>query len=349
MARIEDVAARAGVSVGTVSNVLNRPQAVAPKTRARVETAIAELGYLPNESARALVAGRSRTLGLVVPDVTNPFFADLARGAEEVADKHDVVVMLYNSAESAERELRYLGRLETQRVLGILVTPVNRGGRATDELIARGTPVVLLDRGQASRSVCSVAVDHRAGGALAGAHLAERGHRRIAFLGGPLAVPQVADRFEGARDAIAAAGGALVPVETGTLPAAGTGDGFEAIETSALTVAAGREAAAALVARPAGERPTAVFCANDLLALGVLQTVARAGLRVPEDLAIVGYDDIEFAAAAAVPLTSVRQPREQLGRVAAELLFEEINDADRHGHRQVVFQPELVIRSSSQP
>jgi LacI family transcriptional regulator len=329
MARIEDVAARAGVSVGTVSNVLNRPQAVAPKTRARVETAIAELGYLPNESARALVSGRTRTVGLVVPDVTNPFFADLARGAEEVADKHDVVVMLYNSAESAERELRYLGRLETQRVMGILVTPVNRGGRAIGELIDRGTPVVLLDRGQAARSVCSVAVDHRAGGGLAGSHLTERGHRRIAFVGGPLAAPQVGDRVDGARAAVLAGGGTL-----------------EVIETPGLTVAAGRDAATTLLQRPADRRPTAVFCANDLLALGVLQTVTRAGLRVPEDLTLVGYDDIEFAAAAAVPLTSVRQPREQLGRVAAELLFEEINDAGRHSHRQVVFQPELVVRRS---
>ncbi|BBH67959.1 LacI family transcriptional regulator [Actinoplanes sp. OR16] len=329
MARIEDVAARAGVSVGTVSNVLNRPHAVAPKTRARVEAAITELGYLPNESARALVSGRSRTVGLVVPDVTNPFFADLARGAEEVADKHDVVVMLYNSADSIERELRYLGRLETQRVQGILVTPVDRGGRAVEDLISRGTPVVLLDRGQPSRNVCSVTVDHRAGGRLAGTHLTELGHRRIAFLGGPLSAPQVADRLDGARQAATAAGAVL-----------------ETIETSALTVAAGREAAGALALRDAGERPSAVFCANDLLALGVLQTVTREGLRVPEDLAIVGYDDIEFAAAAAVPLTSVRQPREQLGRVAAELLFEEIHDAGRHGHRQVAFQPELVVRRS---
>ncbi|MBB2940735.1 LacI family transcriptional regulator [Actinoplanes lutulentus] len=330
MARIEDVAALAGVSVGTVSNVLNRPQAVTPKTRARVETAIAELGYLPNESARALVSGRSRTVGLVVPDVTNPFFADLARGAEEVADKHDVVVMLYNSAESPERELRYLGHLETQRVQGILATPVNPGGQAVEALIKRGTPVVLLDRGQASRTVCSVAVDHRAGGRLAATHLTEIGHRRIAFVGGPLSVPGVAERLDGARSAVDHSDILL-----------------ETIETPSLTVAAGREAATTLVRRPARERPTAVFCANDLLALGVLQTVAREGLRVPEDLAIVGYDDIEFAAAAAVPLTSVRQPREQLGRVAAELLFEEINDPSRHGHRQVVFQPDLVVRTSS--
>ncbi len=325
MARIEDVAARAGVSVGTVSNVLNRPHAVTPKTRARVEAAIAELGYLPNEAARALVAGQSRTLGLLVPDVTNPFFADLARGAEEVADQHDVIVMLYNSADSAEREARYLGRLETQRVQGILVTPVGVGGKGIEDLTQRGTPVVLLDRGAGRRSLCSVVVDDHVGGQIAAAHLVERGHRQLAFVGGPMEMPQVADRLDGARTIIEAAGAVL-----------------DVIETPALSVAAGRAAAARIPAAA-----TAVFCANDLLALGVLQTVTRAGKSVPHDLAIVGYDDIEFAAAATVPLTSVRQPRHQLGRVAAELLFEEIEHGARHGHRQVVFQPELVVRASS--
>ncbi|MEV6348764.1 LacI family DNA-binding transcriptional regulator [Actinoplanes sp. NPDC051851] len=330
MARIEDVAARAGVSAGTVSNVLNRPQAVSPKTLERVRAAIAELGYLPNESARALVAGRTRTVGLIVPDVTNPFFADLANGAEEVADTHDVIVMLYNSAESTDRELRYLGQLETQRVQGVLVTPVDLGGGNVLALIERGTPVVLLDRGTGLRDLCSVAVDDRAGGRLAATHLVEHGHRRVAFIGGPLAVPQVRERLDGAREMVDAAGGIL-----------------EVIEVPGLTVGAGRSVAAALAERPPGERPTAVLCANDLIALGVLQAATRAGLRVPGDLAIVGYDDIEFAAAAAVPLTSVRQPRHQLGRVAADLLFEEINDGKRHSHRQVVFQPELVVRAST--
>lgn len=330
MARIEDVAARAGVSAGTVSNVLNRPHAVAPKTRERVQAAIAELGYLPSEAARALAAGSTRTMGLVVPDVTNPFFADVARGAEAVADEHDVIVMLYNSAESAERELRYLGQLEAQRVQGILAIPVDLSGSSVKALMKRGTPVVLLDRGCGLRNLCSVEVDDRSGGELAATHLVGQGHRQIAFVGGPLRVLQVNGRLTGAKQVITAAGGTL-----------------EVIETPALNVAAGRRAAATLLAQPAAQRPTAVFCANDLLALGMLQTVTRAGVRVPQDLAIVGYDDIEFAAGAAVPLTSVRQPRQLLGQTAAELLFEEINNGDRHGHRQVVFQPELIVRASS--
>jgi LacI family transcriptional regulator len=313
--------------MGTVSNVLNRPEAVAPATRARVQAAMAALAYVPHEAARALGAGRSRTLGLVVPDVTNPFFADLARGAELVADRHDMVVMLYSSADSAERELRYLGQLEEQRVQGILVTPVDAAGATVQELVRRGTPVVLVDRAAGRRELCSVSVDNLTGGRLAAQHLIDRGHRRIAFAGGPVTAPQVGERLAGARQI---AGGAV-----------------QLVATTALTVAAGRAAGAALAAQPTGSRPTAVFCANDLLALGVLQAVSRAGLRVPADLAVVGYDDIEYAAAAAVPLTSVRQPRERLGEVAADLLFAEIDERDRHQHRQVVLAPELVVRDST--
>ncbi|WP_328468684.1 LacI family transcriptional regulator [Actinoplanes sp. NBC_00393] len=326
MARIEDVAAHAGVSVGTVSNVLNRPEAVAVKTRDRVLAAITELGYLPNEAARSLAAGRSRTIGLIVPDVTNPFFADVARGAEQVADERDVVVMLYNSGESVEREEGYFGRLETQRVQGVLVSPVHQAGGAIDDLVRRGTPVTLLDRGTGRHGLCCVSVDDHTGGGLAVRHLVEQGYRRLAYVGGPLSMPQAAARLAGARQAAEAAGATI-----------------EVIETRTVSVAEGRAAAAEI----AGRSAQAVFCANDLLALGLLQAVTRLGLRVPDDLAIVGYDDIEYAAAAAVPLTSVRQPRAELGRVAAELLFEEIDSPGQHRHRQVVFQPDLVVRQSS--
>ncbi|MEU4559463.1 LacI family DNA-binding transcriptional regulator [Actinoplanes sp. NPDC023936] len=332
MIRIADVAARAGVSVGTVSNVLNRPHAVAPATRQRVHAAITQLGYVPNEAARSLAAGRRRAIGLIVPDVTNPFFADVTRGAEQVADQRDVVVMLYSSGESGEREARYVDRLESQRVQGVLASPVQEAGPAVTGLAGRGTPVTLVDRGSARRDLCCVSVDDHAGGRLAAEHLVATGHRRLAYLGGPLSVPQVTARLAGAREVCGAAGATL-----------------EVIETEAMSVVAGRRAGAALAGRPAVDRPDAVFCANDLLALGLLQTVSRHGLRVPADLAIVGYDDIDYAAAAAVPLTSVRQPRAELGRAAAELLFEEIDTPGQHRHRQVVFQPELVVRQSSGP
>ena len=331
-ASIKEVAQHAGVSLGTVSNVLNRPEMVAEATRRRVLDAIAELGYVRNDSARQLRAGRSRTIAIVVLDVANPFFTDVVRGAEQVIEAAGSMLVVCNSGENAAREDRHLELLEEQRVGGILITPVADDRQPVlKRLIDRGIPVVLVDRGAGTANRCSVAVDDELGGRLAVDHLLERGHRRIAYVGGPFGIAQVADRHAGASAAVAGIPDADLIVA----------------ETPNLTVASGRDAARRLVTRPMGKRPTAIFCANDLLALGVLQEVTTRGLRVPDDMAIVGYDDIEFAGAAAVPLSSVRQPREQLGRTAAELLLEETRDGADHQHRHVVFQPELVVRQSS--
>lgn len=330
-ASIKKVAQKAGVSVGTVSHVLNRPHLVAPGTRRRVLDAIDALGYVRNESARHLRAGRSRIIGLVVLDVANPFFTDVARGAEALAAEHDSVIMLCNSGEEVAREQHHLELLEEQRVQGVLISPVDAADPRLDRLVEHGVPVVLVDRG-AGRNRCSVAVDDVLGGRLAAAHLHEQGHRNIAFVGGPFTIRQAADRHAGVVEA---------------LTEAGDDTDLSVLETPSLTVASGRAAAGELADLRDDVRPTAVFCANDLLALGVLQEVTRRGLRVPADVALVGYDDIDFAAAAAVPLSSVRQPREDLGRAAMELLLDEVNHPDRHRHRQVVFEPELVVRESS--
>jgi LacI family transcriptional regulator len=331
---IKEVAHHAGVSVGTVSNVLNRPDMVAPSTRRRVLDAITQLGYVRNDSARQLRAGRSNTIAIVVLDVANPFFTDVVRGAELAADEHGVMVVVCNSGENPARERRHLEQLEQQRVRGVLITPVeDHPGSRLEQLIQRGTPVVLVDRGSGQHNRCSVAVDDVLGGRLAGAHLIGRGHRQIAFVGGPPSIQQVADRHRGVAEALAgpAAAGAELLV----------------MHTPSLSVAGGRQAAARIADLPAEQRPTAVFCANDLLALGVLQEMTLRGLQVPKDIAIIGYDDIDFAAAAAVPLSSIRQPREQLGRTAAKLLLEEVDEGDGHEHRHVVFQPELVVREST--
>jgi LacI family transcriptional regulator len=331
-ASVVDVAARAGVSLGTVSNVLNRPDRVAPATRDRVMRAIQELGFVRNEAARQLRAGRSRTIGLVVLDVGNPFFTDLARGVEATATKSGLSVVLCNSNDSDDREQHYLSLLQEQRAFGILITPVGKEMAAIDAVRRMGTPVVLVDRGS-NRRQGSVSVNDRVGGELAVAHLISQGHKRIGFVGGPLAINQVSERLAGARIAMQAAGlrdTALV-----------------VIETPRLDVESGRSTGAQIAAMSARRRPTAVFCANDLLALGLLQDTTRRQLAVPGDLAIVGYDDIDFAAAAAVPLTSVRQPRVQLGQAAMDLLLEEAIDPAGHQHRQVVFEPELVVREST--
>jgi LacI family transcriptional regulator len=330
---VKEVARQAGVSVGTVSNVLNRPHLVAPATRQRVLDAIAGLGFVRNESARQLRAGHSRTIGLVVLDVSNPFFTDVARGVEDAATAAGLAVIVCNSDEKAERERRYLDLLEEHRVQGILITPVSGVNERLRQLQRRGTPVVLLDRWAPTRDHCSVSVDDVSGGELAAAHLVEQGHQRIAFVGGPFSIKQVHDRRDGATRALLAAG----------LPAGA----LTVVATPALNFASGRAAGGQIADLPARRRPTAAVCANDLVALGLLQEMTRRRLRVPGDLAIVGYDDIDFAAAAAVPLSSVRQPRDQLGKSAAQLLIQETAEGEAHSHRQMVFEPQLVARDSS--
>ncbi|GAA4299822.1 LacI family DNA-binding transcriptional regulator [Klenkia terrae] len=328
---IRDVALRAGVSLGTVSNVLNRPDQVAEGTRERVLQAIGDLGFVRNESARQLRAGTSRTLGLVVLDIANPFFTDVARGVEDVANDAGLAVILCNSDDRPAKESAYLDLLAEQRVQGVLITPTADLSPNLESMRRRGTPVVLVDRRASGPGQCSVAVDDVLGGRLAADHLIERGHRRLAFVGGSSGLPQIQERHAG--------------VVAAVRERWGDEEALTVFAPSVLTVETGRQAAAQIVGMPAAQRPTAVICANDLLALGVLQEMTRHGVRVPEECAIVGYDDIDFAAAAAVPLTSVRKPRRELGRRAAELLLDE--SAEGHVHEQIVFEPVLVVRESS--
>ena len=328
---VKDVAAAAGVSLGTVSNVMNRPEMVATATRERVERAMADLGFVRNESARQLRAGTSRTLAYVMLDGSNPFFHDVAQGIELAAEDAELSLFICNSNGRASREEMHLDRLLQQRVQGILITPVDPDSAFLGEVSRRGIPVVVVDRVRDSE-FCSVAVDDVYGGRIAVEHLIENGHTRVALAGGPETLGQVRERLQGAREVWADNG--LPPEDLVFLP------------TDALTVADGREAGERLAGLPVRRRPTAAFCANDLVALGLLQQAIGSGRRVPEDLAIVGFDDIEFAAAAAVPLTSVRQPRQELGRAAAHLVLDEATNP-AHVHEQAIFTPELIARAST--
>ncbi len=330
-ASVKDVAALAGVSVGTVSNVMNRPEKVSAAVVVRVHAAIDELGFVRNDAARQLRAGRSTTIGLVVLDVRNPFFTDLARGAEDRAALDGYSVILGNSDEKADREATYLDLFEVQRMHGVLISPFGDITERLRRLRERGIPAVLVDRTSADVSFSSVSVDDIAGGHLAVGHLLRQGRRRIAFVGGPLEIQQVTDRLAGARTAVASHPDATLEVVT----------------VEALTVMAGRAAGTALVARDHADRPDAVFAANDLVAMGVLQALVMVGnLEVPGQIALIGYDDIDFASAAVVPLSSIRQPSALIGQTAVEILLEEAADPAL-APRQVVFQPELVVRESS--
>ena len=332
---MKDVAALAGVSLGTVSNVVNSPQLVSEATRARVEVAIAKLGWVPNESARQLRAGRSRSIGMVVMDISNPFFADVLAGAETAVYDHGYTLQVGNSRSEPVRESEQLLLFEQQRVRGVLYTPVGALNDRITQMRHRNIPVVIVDRTGDGSGYCSVSVDDVEGGRLAAEHLFAQGHRAIAVVGGPGSLHQVRDRRLGVD---LARGQQAEPVRVMT------------VTTEAMDAASGVAAADQLLTLPVDERPTGVFATNDLLAMGLLQGFVTHGLRIPDDMAIIGYDDISFAASAAVPLSSIRQPREALGRRAAELLFDEIAAADNkteHEHQSVRFTPELVVRRSS--
>jgi LacI family transcriptional regulator len=329
---IKDVAQHAGVSVGTVSNVINRPDLVAPETRIRVQAIIDQLGYVRSEAARSLRAGQSRIIGQLVLDMANPFFADVASGAARAARSAGLRVMLCNSSNDPEEEAEYLSLFAEQRVRGVLLTPADPTGSDLAVLRRHEIPFVLVDRVTAEG--CSVSVDDVAGGRIAAAHLAELGHELVGYVSGPMSLAQCRDRRTGALAALTARG----------LPE----DSLIHVEAERMDVASGRDAGRRLLKLSRG--PTAVFCANDLLALGVLQSLYAEGVSVPGEMSIVGYDDIELASAAAVPLTSVHQPSVEMGQIAAELLIEETGteaERQRHRHRRVVLEPELIIREST--
>ena len=329
---VRDVAAAASVSVGTVSNVLNHPGKVAPETVARVQAAIERLGFVRNDAARQLRAGKSRSIGMVVLDVGNPFFTDVARGAEDRAAEDGFTLLLGNSDEKLAREGSYLDLFEEQRVHGILITPVGEDLARLGRVRANGTPTVLVDREADRAEFSSVSVDDVAGGYLAVRHLIEQGKRRIAFVGGPHGLRQVQDRLAGARKAVAETPGVQL----------------ELIDTDSLSVLQGRAAGEALQSREAVHRPDGVFAANDLLAMGVLQALHMLGdIRIPDDIALIGYDDIGFASAAVVPLSSIRQPAALIGYTAVDLMLREAAAGSGFEREHVVFQPELVVRQST--
>ena len=333
MVNIRDVARRSGVSAGTVSNVLNRPSYVNAETREKVLAAIAELDFVPRPTARQYRPGRERTLGLALADMGNPFFVDVALGAESAAKELGVGVLIVHNGEDSSREEQNLDLLVQQRVHGIMITPVDERNPRLESLVERGIPVVYVDRISGDRPCCWLATDDLAGGRQAGEHLLERGHRRIAFVGDESISRQVRDRYTGLLNAVRDAG----------MPASAV----EQIAAPAWNIREGRAVGLELAKRALPDRPTAVFCANDMLALGLLQELVLHGIRIPEDVAIVGFDDLEWASVATVPLTSVRQPRDLLGRTAVRMILDEIEQGAAHVHEHVSFAPELIVRESS--
>lgn len=328
MVGMSDVAAAAGVSHGTVSHALNHPERVSAETLARVRAAVDELGYVRNDSARQLRSGRSTTLGLVLVDNWSPFFNELSRGFEDAVVPERWNVTVANSALDVDREIAHLDAFEQRRVAGILIIPQSR--RTYERLIQmrrRGISCVLVDQQSEIADLPSVGVDDYAGGFSAARHLVDLGRRRIAFVGNPAVLSHARARLEGAR----AGAGEEATIET--------------IEVSRLEFDPGLEAGRQIASRSRRDRPDAVFCANDLLALGVIQVAFETGLRVPEDLAVIGYDDIGFATRVGMGITSVRQPAYELGKTAGRVLLDDI--ARREAPQHIVYTPELIPRAST--
>jgi LacI family transcriptional regulator len=322
---MRDVAKRAGVSVATVSNVLNRPQVVAGPTQDRVREAMRELGFVRNGSARQLRAGRSNVVCLVVPGFS-AYFDELAQGAEERAAENDLAVFVCSTHEDPVKEESYLKVLMEQRVRGIVLTRVSDVFLRPELTLARHAPVVLVDFPFPDH--CSTFVDDEHGGELAVRHLHDLGHRRIAWVGPPT-VPSITSRAKGVRRAAAELGMRVIE-----------------IETPARTVAsAGRVAAREL--HRIGV-PTGVICANDLTAVGMETELTSLGYSIPRDVSIVGFDDIEFAGSSIIPLTTVARHPSALGAGAIDLLLAGCGEED-HAHTQVVLPSELVVRDSSGP
>jgi len=329
---IRDVAREAGVSVGTVSNVLNKPDEVSPDSIARVQTAIDRLGYVRNDAARRLRAGVTSTVGFVVLDGRNPFFNEVVRGAEDEASRHGIAILVGNTDEDPAREQMYLDLFVEQQVRGVLLSPYGDITQRLEHLRERRIPVVLVDRMNPEGRFSSVATDSLSGGRMAAEHLLEQGRRRLAFVGGPLDLRLVRERLDGARWAVDSADVAA---------------SLEVIATDALSIEDGVAAGRRILERHPLQRPDAVFAANDLVALGVLQALTASGsLLVPDQIALIGFDDITFAGAAAVPLSSMRQPARAIGATALRILLEEAADPELIP-RQTVFRPELVERAST--
>lgn len=323
------VAERAGVSTATVSNTLNRPEMVSPATRARVLAAIDELQFVPNRSASALRSGTGRLIGLIVPDIVNPFYSAIAKAVAHSARIRGYVTGLCVSDDDAEIEMGHIRMLAEQRAAGAIVVPLAADTSRLARLRLVGAHPVLVDRRWPVADGCSVAIDDERGGYLAVEHLLRTTRGKIAVINGPRHIPQCVEREAGARTALAAH-----DVD---------GSRLDVIEVSEMTIDAGRRAAEQLADRP----PDGLFCTNDQLALGAIRGLTRAGLSVPDDVAVAGYGDLALATESLLPLTTVRQPKDLLGRSAVELLLAEIEAAGSHVHETHLLEPSLVVRCST--
>lgn len=331
MSTIRDVAERAGVSITTVSHVLNRTRKVEPATAARVEAAIDELGYRPNALARSMRRGTTHTVGVIIPDIANPFFGDLARSLEDHMFEAGYSAIICNSDGELDKEARYLEVLQSKQVDGLLLVAASQPSERLLKVVQGGTPTIVVDRELGDLPASQVMVANREGGRLAGQHLLDLGHRQIGIIAGPGGLGTSARRLEGFTAALTDAGVALPD---------------DRVMRGDFRAVSGRAAVDAWLRT--GDLPTAVFAENDLMAIGALSAAHAAGIDVPGDLSVVGFDGIAFGADVTPPLTTVSQSIEDMAAAAIELLFERLRDSTAEP-REVELPVSLTVRGSSGP
>jgi DNA-binding LacI/PurR family transcriptional regulator len=330
---MRQIAERAGVSIGTVSHVINETATVRPKLRERVIEAIRSMGYQPSALAQGLRKNRTNMLGMVIPDITNPFFPGVVRGVEDVAYKRSFRVILCNADNDPSKEESYVRELRSYHIAGLLIIPAV-GADIAGHLRAYASasvPVVCIDRVPDGWKGDAVLVANAEGAYLATRHLIQMGHKHLAVIAGPLGLTNAAERLKGFTRAL---NEARIEIEP------------EFVQEARFDTASGYQAALRLLRML--PRPTAIFACNDLMAFGVLQAARELSLRCPEDLSIAGFDSLEFTKLTDPSLTSVYQPGYQLGATAARLLLQRV-DGMRSAPERVLLPTELKKRDSVGP
>lgn len=329
--KIQEVARRAGVSIATVSRTINNSSVVDPKTAKRVWKAVEELGYYPNSQARSLVSGRSRIIGLIVSDITNPFFPELIKGFEDVAIHNCYEILVSSTNYDSARMAVCVRRMLERKVEGVAIMTSEMDKHLVDQLAHRNVPMVFLDVGPTGEGISHVEVDYAMGVNEAVEHLLSLGHRRIGFISGPLGLKSARIR----RTAFLR-----------SLNRYGIDEDKRLVEEGDHTVDGGLSAMTRMLA--AGGLPTAVLASNDLTAIGTMRAVRRAGLLVPQDISVVGFDDIRLAEFTEPPLTTVRLPRNELAELAFGALIRNVGGQTK-GKSDGKLETHLVIRESTCP
>ncbi len=331
MSSLKEVAEHAKVSIATVSRVINNDPKVSMRTMLKVQASIAALDYKPNRVAQRLRSSNIKTklLGLIIPDIQNPFFVDVVRGVEDYAYQNNFAVMIGNFGQDEEKEKLYLDIFQSENIDGLIVAPISGSDKVVESIIEQGVPVVCIDRGLSNVDVDVVKVDNERGAFNALDHLLGKGHRRVAFISGDFNIPTYVERLKGYKKALEKY---RIPYDA------------DLVFSRNTDYKSGYEMAKKILELK--DRPTAIFSGNNLLTLGALEAIHEKGIAIPEKISIVGFDDMPWSISLNPPLTAVRQPGFDMGRNAAEILYDRITHPDKK-KEDLILKTELIIRKST--